>query len=191
MVVNVLTSRAKAARIVQKKHADRLDVPKLLGMAAGALLGNAIAPGLGGMLGGGAAGNWVTGQLRDASQEMKRVFVSFDFDNDRGLKDLIIGQSRHSDSPFNIFDHSLKEAAPKLNWEDKARTAIRRSDVVLVLLGEDTYRAGGVLKEVGIAREDGIHLVQVIGYRDRPYRPIPNAGRVYEWTWDNLKRLLS
>jgi len=28
----------------------------------------------------------------------KRVFVSFDFDNDRALKDIIIGQSMRDDS---------------------------------------------------------------------------------------------
>src|SRR5258708_2119574 len=104
------------------KHADRLDWPKLIGTAAGAAIGHGVVPGLGGLLGGGVAGNWVTGQLRDATQVKKRVFVSFDFDNDRGLKDLLVGQSRLSDSPFDIFNHSLKEAAPERTWEDKAQT---------------------------------------------------------------------
>lgn len=43
----------------------------------------------------------------------KPVFVSFDFDNDKVLKDFIIGQSKHGDSPFSVIDHSLKEAAPE------------------------------------------------------------------------------
>jgi len=47
----------------------------------------------------------------------KRVFVSFDFDNDKKLKDFIIGQSRLEDSPFEIIDHSLKEVAPEKEWE--------------------------------------------------------------------------
>ncbi len=34
----------------------------------------------------------------------KRVFISFDFDNDEALKNLIVGQSRLPDSPFEIFD---------------------------------------------------------------------------------------
>jgi len=42
----------------------------------------------------------------------KKVFVSFDFDNDKTLKDFIVGQAKNSDSPFEISDHSLKEAAP-------------------------------------------------------------------------------
>ena len=33
---------------------------------------------------------------------MKRVFVSFDFDNDKSLKDLIIGQAKNPDSPFEV-----------------------------------------------------------------------------------------
>ena len=34
----------------------------------------------------------------------KRVFISFDFDNDKRLKDFIVGQSRLPDSPFQIID---------------------------------------------------------------------------------------
>ena len=51
----------------------------------------------------------------------KRVFISFDFDNDKVLKDFLIGQSKLPDSPFEVSDWSLKEAAPEKNWEEKAR----------------------------------------------------------------------
>lgn len=56
----------------------------------------------------------------------KRVFISFDFDNDRVLRDFMLGQARLPDSPFEVIDHSLKEAAPERNWEVKARAAIGR-----------------------------------------------------------------
>lgn len=121
----------------------------------------------------------------------KRVFVSFDFDNDKALKDFIIGQSRLSDSPFSVVDTSLKEAAPMKTWEDKARLAIRRSDCVLVMVGPHTHRAPGVLKEVAMARESGTPIFQIIGYRDGDYTAVPNAGRLYSWNWNNLKRLLA
>lgn len=121
----------------------------------------------------------------------KRVFVSFDFDNDKALKDFIIGQSRLSDSPFSVVDTSLKEAAPMKTWEDKARAAIRRSDCVLVMVGPSTHRAPGVLKEVAMAREANIPIFQVIGYKDGDYTAVPNGGRMYAWNWDNLKKLLS
>ena len=41
----------------------------------------------------------------------KPVFVSFDFDNDRALKDFIIGQSKLADSPFEVVDNSLKRGS--------------------------------------------------------------------------------
>jgi predicted GTPase len=121
----------------------------------------------------------------------KRVFVSFDFDNDKTLKDFIIGQSRHSDSPFEVVDTSLKEAAPEKSWEEKANAAIKRSDIVLVMVGSNTHKAPGVLKEVGMARAAKIPIVQVIGYKDGDYTAVPDAGRLYAWNWDNLKKLLS
>lgn len=120
----------------------------------------------------------------------KRVFISFDFDNDKKLKDFIIGQSKLSDSPFSVFDHSLKEAAPERDWKDKARAAIKRSDIVVVMVGPYTSNAAGVLAEVTMAREEGVSIVQVIGYKDGNYAAVPNAGRLYRWNWDNLKKLL-
>lgn len=121
----------------------------------------------------------------------KRVFISFDFDNDKVLKDFIIGQSKLPDSPFEVIDHSLKEAAPQHDWERKADTAIGRSEIVIVMVGLETYRASGVLKEVAIAHRRKIRIIQIIGYRDGNYKPVPNAGRLYRWSWDNLKKLLS
>lgn len=120
----------------------------------------------------------------------KRVFVSFDFDNDKVLKDFIIGQSRLNDSPFKVIDTSLKEAAPMKTWEDKARAAIKRSDLVIVMVGPQTHKAPGVLKEVAMARDENIPIVQIIGYKEGNYTAVPNAGRLYTWNWENLKRLL-
>jgi len=121
----------------------------------------------------------------------KPVFVSFDFDNDRVLKDFILGQAKLQDSPFEVVDHSLKEEAPERDWEKKAKAGILRAEIVLVMVGPKTHKAHGVLKEVAMARNAGIKLVQIIGYKDGNYTPVPDAGRLYAWNWDNLKRLLS
>lgn len=119
------------------------------------------------------------------------IFVSFDFDNDRKLKDFIIQQARRPDSPFDVIDHSLKEAAPERSWEQKASRAIARAKVVLVMVGPQTYRAPGVLKEIRMARELGKRVVQVIGYRDGDYTPVKGAGQLYRWNWKNLSKILN
>jgi hypothetical protein len=121
----------------------------------------------------------------------KRVFVSFDFDNDKTLKDFIIGQAKLSDSPFKVSDFSLKEAAPEKDWLDKARAAISRAEVFIVMLGPRTRFAPGVLKEVKLANELGKQKFQIIGYRDGSADwAVANGGRTYAWNWENLKTLL-
>lgn len=120
----------------------------------------------------------------------KKVFVSFDFDNDKFLKESLIGQAMNPDSPFEVIDGSMKEAAPEYNWEKTAEDKIRKAEMVVIMLGQNTYRARGVLKEVQIARIHNKQIVQIIGYKDRSCPPIPNAGTTYPWEWDTLKRIL-
>ena len=121
-----------------------------------------------------------------------RVFVSYDFDNDKTLKDFIIGQAKLPDSPFEVSDHSLKEAAPEKDWELKARAAIGRAEKVVVMLGPKTRFASGVKKEVAIATELGRIRFQIIGYTDGSEAwAVPGGGRTYSWNWENLKKLLA
>ena len=120
-----------------------------------------------------------------------RVFVSFDFDNDQKLKTFILAQAKNADSPFEVENWSLNEPAPQASWKKKARERIARSDVVLVMVGPSTYRAPGVLAEVAIARELKKRIFQVIGYKDSTPKPVPNAGRLYRWSWSTLKTFLA
>jgi len=160
-------------------------------MGVGAILGNLVAPGLGGAMGGALvakAAKWLSAK-EDVAK--KRVFVSFDFDNDRQLKHLLIGQSKHPNASFSVADWSLKEAAPEDNWQSKARAAIQRSDLVIVLLGRHTHRAPGVLVEVEMARVAKKQVVQLIGQSNGNFKRVPNAGRTYAWTKPNLDLLFS
>ena len=84
----------------------------------------------------------------------------------------------------------MKEAAPQANWITIAEQKIKSANIVLVMVGSETYKASGVLKEVEMARKNGIKIVQIIGYNDGDYTPVSNAGRLYAWNWENLKKLL-
>ncbi|MCH7534879.1 MAG: hypothetical protein IH948_03900 [Bacteroidetes bacterium] len=120
-----------------------------------------------------------------------KVFVSFDFDNDKKLKEFIIGQAKNPDSPFEISDHSLKEAQPEKEWLGKAKKAINRADVFMIMLGPKTNKASGVLKEVEVANAKDKKRFQIIGYKDgKEEWRVPGGGRVYKWNWVNLKKLL-
>jgi hypothetical protein len=122
----------------------------------------------------------------------KKVFVSFDFDNDKILKEFSIGQAKLADSSFEVSDHSLKEETPETEWLTKATAAIKRAEVFIVMLGPKTRSASGVLKEVAVAK--GLNKVrfQLIGYKDGSDSwAVPDGGRTYGWNWESLKKLLA
>jgi hypothetical protein len=171
-------------------HRSNNSSDSILAIGAGAFIGNLIAPGIGGIALGGLTGKLFQKLAQGGEMNKSKIFVSFDFDNDRVLKDFILGQAKLEDSPFEVVDHSLKEAAPERDWEKKARAAINRADIVLVMVGQKTHKAHGVLKEVAMAREAGVKIVQIIGYKSGEYTPVPDAGRLYAWNWNNLKKLL-
>jgi hypothetical protein len=120
-----------------------------------------------------------------------RVFVSFDFDNDQTLKTFVLAQAKNSDSPFEVENWSLNEPAPQATWREEAAKRIARCDVVLVMVGAETYRAPGVLAEVAIANELKVPVRQVIGYKDTNPESVADAGRLYRWSWPTLKTLLA
>ena len=86
--------------------------------------------------------------------DRKRTFISFDFDHDEDLRNLLVGQAKNSNSPFEIADWSVKEPISS-NWREKVRSRIRRTDLTIVICGEYTHTAAGVAAEVTIARAEG------------------------------------
>ena len=122
----------------------------------------------------------------------KRVFISFDYDHDLDLKNLLVGQAKNEDSPFEIADFSIKEAISE-DWKNKARTRIQGCDVVTVICGEYTDAAAGVSAEVRIAQDEEVDYFLLWGRKDETCKkPITakSTDKIYKWTWDNLKALI-
>jgi len=117
------------------------------------------------------------------------VFVSFDYDNDARLKDLLVGQARNPDSPFEVADWSVKVASS--GWREDARKRIARSDQVIVLCGRNTDTASGVNVEIEIAREEQTPYFLLKGYDDAVRPTTAASDKMYNWTWDNLKKLIA
>lgn len=120
----------------------------------------------------------------------QRAFISFDYDNDARLKDLLIGQSKHPESPFEVHDWSIKTASP--TWREEAGRRIRASGLVIVLCGKYTHLATGVGVELGIAQEEGVNYFLLAGYKEGSTRPTTAKAtdKMYDWTWENLKKLV-
>jgi hypothetical protein len=122
----------------------------------------------------------------------QKVFVSFDFDNDSDIKMLLVNQSKLEDTPFDIWDSSVKEHMDG-DWQAKVRAKIRNVDIVCVLCGEKTHTAKGVSIEMQIAKDLGKPYFLLKGYRERVCTKPTSAttsDKMYNWTWDNLKTLI-
>lgn len=121
-----------------------------------------------------------------------KVFISFDYDHDDDLKILLVGQSKLPDSPFELADWSIKEAIDS-NWKVHARKRIKAVDVVIVICGEHTDTAAGVSAEVTLAQEEGVRYYLLQGRANKTCKK-PKAAKtsdtIYQWTWDNLKKLI-
>ncbi len=124
---------------------------------------------------------------------MKRAFISFDFDHDEELRNVLMGQAKNPDSPFNIEDWSVQEPFTG-NWKEKVRDRIRRTELTIVICGEHTHNAKGVAAELTITREERKPYFLLKG---RPNKTCTkpamtlSSDKVYKWTWENLKRLIA
>ena len=122
-----------------------------------------------------------------------RLFISFDYDHDEDLRNLLAGQAKHPDTPFDIFDRSLKEPLEG-DWKEKFRRRLANIDQMVVICGENTHVARGVAHEVAIAREEGKPYFLLWGRSAKPCTKPSTAlatDKIYNWTWDNLKALIS
>ena len=123
---------------------------------------------------------------------VKRAFISFDFDHDEDLRNLLVGQAKNPDTPFEIHNWSLKESLTG-DWKEKVRTRIRQTDLTIVICGQHTHQATGVSAELTITREERHPYFLLKGRSDaecnRPSSAL-TSDKMYKWTWDNLKVLI-
>ena len=112
------------------------------------------------------------------------IFVSFEFDKDQDLKNNFYRQAEE-ETNHRIRDCSLHESYPDETWKNKARNAIRRCDVVVVLIGQDTHNAQGVIVETDMARSFGKSIIQVRP-QGRPYNGLTRLGQPIPWRWSRI-----
>jgi hypothetical protein len=122
----------------------------------------------------------------------KRIFISFAVE-DANLRDLLVGQAKNANSPFEFVDMSVKEPWDTA-WKTKCRTKIKGCDGMLVIVTSNTLRATGQLWEVNCAKEEKIPLLGIWGHKNRRLSILPDElkdVKIVDWTWDNIARWLN
>lgn len=118
-----------------------------------------------------------------------RAFISFDFDHNETEKNLFVGQSKNSKTPFNIEDWSSKSSLPQTQWEKLIKEKINKCNMLIVLVGKYMASATGVAKEIKFAKDQNVPVFGVyVGGADSSSN-LPDGlqrNRTISWDWDKI-----
>jgi hypothetical protein len=113
----------------------------------------------------------------------KVIFVAFAIEDER-IRDLIKGQSLHTDTDFEYTDMSVKEAYDE-EWKKKVRTRILRSDGVLAIVSKNSLTSTGEKWEIQRAKDEKKKIRGIWAYKED--RTDLEGVNTMVWTWDNIK----
>lgn len=122
----------------------------------------------------------------------KKIFISFAIE-DKSARDLLVGQSRNENTPFEFMDMSVKEPWSSA-WKTQCRKRIKSCHGVIVLISKNTFKANGVSWEVKCAKEEGLPIKSIYARKDAKGCRIPNElnGRhIYKWSWENINKFVN
>lgn len=118
-----------------------------------------------------------------------RAFISFDFDHNVTEKNLFVGQSKNSKTPFSIEDWSSKSSLPQSQWEALIKSKIGKCNMLIVLVGRTMASATGVAKEIAMANEKDVPVFGVYVDGANTISNLPSGlarNRTISWDWDKI-----
>jgi hypothetical protein len=121
----------------------------------------------------------------------KRIFISFAIE-DVSLRDLLVGQARNENTPFEFVDMSVKQPWDSA-WKTNCRTKIKGCDGMIIIVTKNTKNATGQLWEVTCAKEESVPRRGIWGHSDDKPASLPtelDGVKIVYWTWDNIKSFL-
>lgn len=118
--------------------------------------------------------------------DKKVVFVAFAIEDVR-LRDLLKGQSLHTDSPFEYVDMSVKDPYDS-DWKERVKTRIRRSDGVIALISKNSLTSSGQKWEISCATNEKKKVRGIWAYSDD--RTSVDGVSTVAWSWDAIKKFI-
>ncbi len=122
------------------------------------------------------------------------IFISFDYDNDRHYKNLLVAWDKNDKFNFKFYDSSVTVA---VNSEDASyiRSVIKKkieaADYLLCIVGEETSKSDWVSWEINTAKSLGKKLIGVkTSSTNTTPSPLLNAGAKWamSFTFDAIKK---
>ena len=127
-------------------------------------------------------------EFNEEGTPRKRVFISFHVE-DEAQVNLLRQQAKDEKSDIDFIDYSVKEPFDE-KWKTQAAERIKKSSVVVVMVGPETHNREAVNWEINKAYEMGKKVVCVRIYRQENHE-IPQPCKEHNakvLSWD-LKKL--
>ncbi|MDR0909714.1 MAG: TIR domain-containing protein [Spirochaetaceae bacterium] len=118
-----------------------------------------------------------------------RAFISFDFDHNETEKNLFVGQTKNSRTPFSIEDWSSKSSLPQAQWERIIADKINKCNMLIVLVGRTMASASGVAKEISFAKGADVPVFGVYVDGANTASNLPTGlqrNRTIPWDWEKI-----
>ena len=121
----------------------------------------------------------------------KRIFISFAME-DVELRNILVGQARNDNSPFDFVDMSVKNPWDSA-WKTNCRTKIKGCHGMIAIITKNTKNASGELWEINCAKDEGIPCIGIWGHPDEHSQTLSDEItplRVIDWNWSNIAKWL-
>jgi hypothetical protein len=121
----------------------------------------------------------------------KRVFISFP-EQDSNLRDLLVGQSKNTNSPFDFIDMSVHRPWDSA-WKTNCREKIKSCTGLIAIITRNTYSADGQIWEINCAEDESLPILCI---KTSDYIPGNTTKEkisnrlVHNWDWDTIKKFI-
>jgi len=118
--------------------------------------------------------------------DKKVVFIGFSMKDVR-QRDLLKGQSLHTDTPFEFIDMSVKTPYDS-EWKKRVRTRIKRSNGVIALVSKNSLSSEGQKWEIQCAREEKKKVLGVWAYTNDRTNLV--GVNTVAWSWSAIEKFI-
>lgn len=123
-----------------------------------------------------------------AASQVRRIYCPFEFERDaRRWKGFISQANQYC--VFRIDDRSLPSAIHDQRWQREALKRIKSCDVMIVLLGQDTFNAPGVCNELSLAGQAEKPVIQLMPQK-KTYGRVSRTMAVCSYKWKRINEML-
>lgn len=121
------------------------------------------------------------------------VFLSFDFEHDLATKNRLVTEWATEQCPIWIKDVSLPGAVTDHRWQHDAAKAIESAKAVLVICGNNTHSAKGVIAEVQMAIQRRKPMVYLQAFKEGSSLPqgVAQETRMIGLDWKSVHDVLA